>query len=200
MEFQPYLLKNATMKIAPSLFYIFQKSLEQGTVPESFKKASYSQRWQSKGAQEFQTSSPDFPPCKGTGKTGSQRVGEIPPAVRQLNPEQHGFCSGRSTTSQLVQHMENIVERLEEGYALNVIYLDFAKAFDKVDHGILLRTLQSLGVRGPLGKWIYSFLTGRSQVVKVNGEESDPIFCNLRVPQGTALAVTLFICMNENNQ
>ena len=64
----------------------------------------------------------------------------------QLNPEQHGFCSGRSTTSQLVQHMENIVERLEEGDAVDVIYLDFAKTFDKVDHGILLRTLLRLGV------------------------------------------------------
>ena len=42
--------------------------------------------------------------------------------------------------------MENIVERLEDGDAVDVIYLDFAKAFDKVDHGILLRTLQGLGV------------------------------------------------------
>ena len=98
--------------------------------------------------------------------------------------------------------MENVVERLEEGDAVDAICLDFAKAFDKVDHGIPLKTLQSSRVRGPLGKWIYSFLTGRSQVVKVNGEESDAIPVTSEVPQGTVLAGTLFICMmktiNEN--
>ena len=68
------LIKECNHEIGPSLFYIFQKSLEQGTVPESFKKANITpihKTGNQKEPKEFQTSSPDFPPCKGTGKTGS---------------------------------------------------------------------------------------------------------------------------------
>ena len=199
------LIKECNYEIAPSLYYIFQKSLKWGTVPDSFKKAYITPIH--KGGNQMEPK--NFRPvaltshlAKALEKLILKELVKFLQLSGQLNPEQHGFHSGRSTTSQLVQHMENIVERLEEGKAVDVIYLDFAKAFDKVDNGILLRTLQRLGVRGPLDKWIYSFLTGRSQVVKVNGEESVPIPVTSGVPQGKVLAGTLFICMmktiNEN--
>ena len=52
---------------------------------------------------------------------------------------------------------------------MDVVYIDFAKAFDKVDILVIMRKLQSMGISGKLGHWIYSFLTNREQAVTVNG-------------------------------
>ena len=59
-----------------------------------------------------------------------------------MNPKQHGFCSGRSCLSQQLVHHNKILEELEKSNNVDVIYLDFAKAFDNVDHGILLNKLK----------------------------------------------------------
>ena len=53
---------------------------------------------------------------------------------------------------------------LDGGGSMDMVYLDFSKAFDKVDHGILLHKLKALGITGNLGMWFYNFLTNRSQV------------------------------------
>ena len=69
-----------------------------------------------------------------------------------MNINQHGFRNGRSCLSQLLAHYDFILSKLETGQNVDVIYLDFAKAFDKVDHGVLLHKLNSLGIKGKLGK------------------------------------------------
>ncbi len=85
-----------------------------------------------------------------------------------FNVNQHGFRSGRSCLSQLLAHYDYILSQLEQGNNVDIIYLDFAKAFDKVDHGILLHKLRAMGIKGKLGVWIHSFLTNRYQYVAVN--------------------------------
>ena len=59
-----------------------------------------------------------------------------------MNPKQHGFRSGRSCLSLLLEHHNKMLEELEKSNNVDVINLDFAKAFDKVDHGILLNELK----------------------------------------------------------
>ena len=75
----------------------------------------------------------------------------------------------------------------------DVMYLDFSKAFDKVDHNILLKKLQSFGIHGKLYDWIASFLTGRKQHVMVDGVMSTIINVISGVPQGTVLGPLLFL-------
>ena len=82
---------------------------------------------------------------------------------------------------------------MEEGEAVDVIYLDFAKAFDKVDHGILLQKLQELGIGHLLLRWIRNFLFNRTQCVAIEGVESQPIDVISGVPQGTVLGPLLFL-------
>ena len=91
-----------------------------------------------------------------------------------FNVNQHGFRVGRSCLSQLLTHYDNIISLLEKGVNVDTIYLDFAKAFDKVDHSIVLKKLTLLGIRGKVLSWIESFLTNRTQKVMVNGFLSEP--------------------------
>ena len=71
-----------------------------------------------------------------------------------INEAQHGFRSGRATVSLLLRYYDSILSLLDQGHAVDAIYLDFAKAFDTVPHSRLLGKLRSYGINGNILKWI----------------------------------------------
>ena len=77
---------------------------------------------------------------------------------------QHGFREQRSTLTQLMAHWDQVLDLLEQGQTVDVIYTDFAKAFDKCETKVLLHTLRDCGVREKLGKWIAAFLDPSTKV------------------------------------
>jgi ribonuclease P/MRP protein subunit RPP40 len=89
--------------------------------------------------------------------------------------------------------MDKIISALEKGSFTIGIFLDFSKAFDTVNHSILLAKLHKYGVRGVANQWIKSYLSNRQQFCTINGYSSAKQYINCGVPQGSILGPLLFL-------
>ncbi|CAH1975592.1 unnamed protein product, partial [Acanthoscelides obtectus] len=112
---------------------------------------------------------------------------------RKICVQQHGFMKGRSTVSNLMNFTQTIAENIDRGLQTDVVYTDFSKAFDRVDHRMLLHKLKSHGLSDPLIQLFKSYLTGRNQFVMFNGIRSSKYVANSGVPQGSNLGPLLFV-------
>ena len=195
------LLKNCKETLSKPIHMIWQHSMSTGTVPKFYKK-SHIAPLHKKGSRAIAA---NYRPVSLTSHVikiyervlRKQMVAHLE-EDNLLNSKQHGFRSGKSCLTQLLYHFDDIIESLSNGDDMDAIYLDYAKAFDKVDHQLLLSKLQLYGFHSKIIKWIESVLTNRSQQVIVDSHMSitAPIISGF--PQGTVLGpILLLIFIND---
>ena len=197
-RFPAIFLKNCKTTLSAPIAQLWRTSLNTGNIPKSLKSANIIPIYKGKSMgipANYRPVALTSHLIKIFEKVVRKHLVHFMEINNHFNPGQHGFRQGRSCLSQLLSHYDNLLSLLEEGQNVDIAYLDFSKAFDKVDFLITLTKLKSMGVGGKLGRWIQSFLTGRTQTVYVKGHPSKPSSVRSGVPQGSVLGPLLFLVL-----
>ena len=195
-EIPPKVLKEICNEVAKPLVLLFTKSLEEKRIPDEWRDSYVVPIY--KGGSKFVPK--NYRPVNLTIavmkiKEAIDRAEIVRHIERHelLSSSQHGFWSGRSCVTNLIEFQNKLTKWLDEGRPFDIFWLDFAKAFDKVDHQKLMVKVKSFGIDGNLLEWIRDWLRGRRQRVVVDGCFSEWVEVKSSVVQGSVLGTLLFI-------
>ena len=192
----PFLLKNFADIFSQILTIIFTNSMNSEKLPQIWKTGVITALYKKDSrnlAENYRPISLKSIVCKILESIITDEITSHLIMNNLLNVNQHGFTKGKSTVTNLITALNIWTESLSHGIPIDVIYLDFSKAFDKVPHQRLVNQLYNFGISGKCLSWIQNFLSNRIQMVRVNDEVSQSTDVKSGVPQGSVLGPTLFL-------
>ena len=195
-EISQRVLKEVANEVSIPLSILFNKTMRSGTVPSDWKKANVIPIYKSgqKGKPvNYRPISLTSVVVRVMERIVKERMLTHLKKNKLINPSQHGFLPKKSTSTNLVAYLEYVTKKLDEGQPVDVLYLDFSKAFDKVPHGRLVQKLKTYNLSNKLIAWIEAWLQNRQQRVLVDGAYSEWREVISSVIQGSVLGPILFV-------
>jgi ribonuclease P/MRP protein subunit RPP40 len=196
------LLKAVSANLARPLNIIFQHSLFDGVFPSIWKHAVVTPLYKGRGDRSSPSSYRPISICSCLGKTLERVVNTQLRAFLKshgnIHTTQHGFVEGRSTLTNHLECDRHIAKCLADGCAYDIITFDFQKAFDKAPHQCVIDAAASFGLSSRSIHWLASFLSGRTQQVKVNNCYSITHKVVSGVVQGSVLGPVLYTMLTDS--
>ncbi len=189
------ILKNCSVGLAFPLTCIFRVSYNCGSIPQEWKHANVVPIFKKGNKGDVENYRPISLTCL-VMKIFERivKVKLLSLTNDLLDPRQHGFLEHKSCTTNMVDFCDSLALSLNDNIINHVIYFDFAKAFDSVNHDILLHKLKTLyKIDGTLLKFLINYLEHRTQKVVIGNEVSSTLSVNSGVPQGSILGPLLFV-------